>query len=526
MAVAGLWLAGAPVPLGAQQDPAPNVAGSDSPRAAVKNFLELCQQGDYATAGRQLALRPGEKGRGAELSRRFKAVLDRHLWIDLASVSPLAEGEASDGLPPGVDEVGTIPLNGGRGPVRLVRLGTENSGQWTFSSDTVASIDLWYRALGDRWIRERLPAAFLAPGPLGLGWWQWAALPIILLAAWILGRGLGWATLKLLTRAVERTRITWDDELAGALSGPVILAWSVAAAYPLCRLLGLHAPAEAFAERALGTLGTVATFWALWKGVAVAGGASRRAPWATGNPSAQSLLSIGIRLGRVVALALGIVAVLSSLGYPVAGLVAGLGLGGLAFALAAQKTVENLFGSLSLAIDAPFRVGDFVRIEDFVGTVEAIGLRSTSIRTLDRTLVSIPNGRLAEMRVESYSVRDRMRLACTVGLVYETSAAQMRGVLRGLESVLRAHPLIWPEAVIVRVKEFGASSLDIEVMAWFQTSDWSEFQLIRQEILLRFIEVVERAGTSFAYPTRTVHVVGEQRPEQPDERNKHVFHAR
>jgi MscS family membrane protein len=293
----------------------------------------------------------------------------------------------------------------------------------------------------------------------------------------------------------------------------------------LTRSLGLYAPAEALARRTLGTLGLVALFWALWRGIGVIGGALRGAHWATGNPSAQSILSIGIRLGRVVTLALGAVAVLSSLGYPVAGLLAGLGLGGLAFALAAQKTVENLFGSLSLAIDAPFRVGDFVKIEDFVGTVEAIGLRSTNIRTLDRTLVSIPNGRLAEMRVESYSVRDRLRLACTVGLVYGTSASQMRQVLEGLEAVLRAHPLIWPEAVIVRFKELGASSLDIEIMAWFRTSDWSKFQLIRQEVLLQFLQIVEGAGTGFAFPTRTVHVVREPRPEQPEKRQEQGSNA-
>jgi MscS family membrane protein len=159
-------------------------------------------------------------------------------------------------------------------------------------------------------------------------------------------------------------------------------------------------------------------------------------------------------------------------------------------------------------VDAPFRVGEFVKVEDFVGTVEAIGLRSTRIRTLDRTVVAIPNGRLAEMRLESFSARDRMRLACTLGLVYQTTAAQMRRVLEGLEDVLRSHPLIWPKAVVVRFKEFGPSSLDIEVMAWFQTADWPEFQLVRQEVLLEFMGVVEQAGTTFAFPTRTVHVVG------------------
>jgi MscS family membrane protein len=110
------------------------------------------------------------------------------------------------------------------------------------------------------------------------------------------------------------------------------------------------------------------------------------------------------------------------------------------------------------------------------------------------------------MRLESFTARDRLRLAAAVGLVYETSASQMRQVLAGFERVLREHPKIWPDAVVVRFREFAASALDIEVMAWFQTADWGEFQLIRQEILLQFMEVVERAGTSFAFPTQTVHL--------------------
>jgi MscS family membrane protein len=166
-------------------------------------------------------------------------------------------------------------------------------------------------------------------------------------------------------------------------------------------------------------------------------------------------------------------------------------------------------------VDQPFREGDFVRVEDFVGTVEAIGLRSTRIRTLDRTLIALPNGRLADMRIESFSARDRLRLACTVGLVYGTTMAQMREVLAGLEGVLRAHPKIWPEAVVVRFKELGDYALNIEVMAWFLTADWGEFQLIRQELLLGFMEVVERARTSFAFPTRTIHMITEPDGEPP-----------
>jgi MscS family membrane protein len=479
----------------------------DSPRAALQDYLELCRQGDYGSAARHLALRPGQRERAPELARRLKAVLDRHLWIDLDAVSSSTDGDESDGLPAGIDEIGSISVMGGSSPVRLVRAPAAEPPTWAFAPETVARIDRWYGALRDRWLRDRLPDWLLRPGPFDLAWWQWAAFPLVALLAWGAGRLLAWVTLKLLVRITARTSAGWDDTLAARLGGPLGLAWTVAAAYPLTSSLALYPPARASVAQALGMLVLVALFWALWQAVGVVGRALRASPWASGNASAQSALSIGVRLARVAVIAVALVAGLSRLGYPVAGLVAGLGLGGLAFALAAQKTVENLFGSLSLAVDAPFRVGDFVKVEDFVGTVEAIGLRSTRIRTLDRTLVAIPNGRLAEMRLESFTARDRMRLACTVGLVYQTTAAQMRQVLEGLEDVLRRHPSIWPEAVVVRFKELGPSSLDIEVMAWFQTSSWSEFQLIRQEVLLQFMEVVEKAGTSFAFPTRTVHVV-------------------
>lgn len=217
-------------------------------------------------------------------------------------------------------------------------------------------------------------------------------------------------------------------------------------------------------------------------------------------------MPLGSRVLKVAIVAIAIVGTLAQFGYPVASLVAGLGIGGLAFALAAQKTVENLFGAFSLGVDQPFREGDFVKIEDFVGTVEAIGLRSTRVRTLDRTLISIPNGKLAELRIESYTARDRLRLACALRLVLETTSEQMRTVLAGLEGVLRAQPKIWPDAVVVRFTGFGDSSLTVEVMAWFLTQDWNEFQTIRQDVLLEFMRVVEAAGTRLAVPTHTVHV--------------------
>jgi MscS family membrane protein len=478
----------------------------DSPRASLAQFLSLCRAGQHVDASRYLDLPSEEKGRGPELAGRLKAVLDRHVWFDLSLISALPEGDSEDGLPVGTDEIARIPGPGGAPqPVRLVRRGAD--GPWVFSPATVNRIDSWYQQLDSRWLFEHLPDPLLQPGPHELLYWQWAALPIFLLVAWALGHLLGRLTRRVLAGLVRRTSTQWDDEVFVRIRGPMTFAWALAVAYAILPLLALYQPAEEFVHRMLRAAFLVVLFWALARMFDVARSVVAASPWATDHPGARALLPLAARVGKALVLAIATVALLSELGYPVASLIAGLGIGGLAMALAAQKTVENLFGAFSLGADQPFREGDFVRIEEFVGTVERIGLRSTRIRTLDRTLITIPNGRLADMRLESLTERDRMRLACTVGLVYSTTAAQMREVLDGLERTLRAHPRIWTDAVVVRFKEFGDSSLNIEVMAWFQTREWSEFQLIRQEVLLQFMHVVENAGSSFAFPTRTVHLI-------------------
>jgi MscS family membrane protein len=152
------------------------------------------------------------------------------------------------------------------------------------------------------------------------------------------------------------------------------------------------------------------------------------------------------------------------------------------------------------------REGDLVKLYDFVGTVEQIGLRSTRIRTLDRTIITVPNGELANQRIESFAVRDRLRLATTIGLVHGTTSQQLRAILAELEAILRRQPTIWPDAVSVCFKELSASALEVEVVAWFQTRDFGEFQAIRQDVLLEFMAAIERHGSAIAFPTRTVHL--------------------
>jgi MscS family membrane protein len=201
---------------------------------------------------------------------------------------------------------------------------------------------------------------------------------------------------------------------------------------------------------------------------------------------------------------LGIIAMLAQFDYPVGTLLAGLGIGGIAVALAAQKTLENLIGSVAIGIDKPFRVGDAVKIDDLEGTIEEVGLRSTRIRTSERSLVSIPNGQLADMRTESFASRDRFRLSATVGLVYGTTAAQLEAIVAAIEGWFLAQPKIWQDTVYARFVGLGESALNIEIMAWFVTTDAAEYRDLRQAALLAVMRIVEENGSSFAFPTRTV----------------------
>jgi MscS family membrane protein len=331
---------------------------------------------------------------------------------------------------------------------------------------------------------------------------------VLLLVSLAAGRLLGGASAGVLHRLAARTASTWDDSLISRTAPALTLLWAMAVAALLLPWLALLPPAQAFARSVLKGVAAFAVFWALWRSVDVWSQFLMERPWALENPSARSLLSVARNLFKIVIALAGVVTTLGLLGYPVATVLAGLGIGGIALAFGAQKTIENLFGSIALAADQPFRVGDFVKVEDFTGNVERIGMRSTQIRTLDRTLITLPNGKLSDMRIEDFASRDRIRFATTVGLPFATTEKQIRQVVTEIEKLLRGMPRVWPDAVVSRLAALSPSSLDVEVLCWFATTDFDEFRRLRQDALLGILRIVEEAGTSIAFPTRTIVVSG------------------
>lgn len=262
--------------------------------------------------------------------------------------------------------------------------------------------------------------------------------------------------------------------------------------------------------RAIGFSGTLVIFlaatWIFWNLVLIFG------EWIILSPRIpdESLDANVIRLSaRVIGFLGGVVIVTygaSRLGFPVIGVVTGLGVGGLAVALAIRPTLENLIGGLILFIDKPVRLGDFCSYGDKMGTVEHIGIRSTQIRALDRTMVSIPNSIFVDMEIVNWAKCDQMLIHTTIGLRYETEPDQLRFVLAKLREMLQAHPRIDPGSVRVRFAGYGASSLDVEIRVYASTREWNDFFAIREDVYLRVNEIVENSGTQFAFPSQTLYM--------------------
>lgn len=489
------------------------VVDSASPRASLGRFFAYTRHGDFAQAAAYLDFPAGtDTTRYDDLARRLSAVLDSRLWLDLENVSPSAEGAREDGLPSDRELLGTIVMSDKREvAIRMARVGRGNTREWKFFELTVNQVDNLYADLPDYWIREHISVSLLAPGPFGILYWQWLALLILVPAAALIGWLLEKPTRLALKRLSAKTETAFDDQLIEAARGPVVLLWGVAASRVLLRWIALATPVQAFIVELQGAIATIAVFWVVLRAIAVLQQTVPLSDWGARHPALRSLIPLGARIARLLIFLIAVLTVVSQFGYPVATILAGLGIGGIAVALGAQKSLEHFFGSVSIGVDQPFRVGDWVKVGATEGLVESIGLRSTQIRTLDRTLLSIPNGQLAETQTENFAARDRIRLRTVLGLEYGTSAATIRTVRDEVEKVLRAHPLVWPDRVQVRFVEFASSSLNIEVFCWIQTTNIDEFREMREELFLQMMDIVEGNGAAFAFPTQTLHVQGSLR---------------
>jgi MscS family membrane protein len=500
------FLFAVPQDVGGQEQPTLEVG---SPRAAMRGYLEAMIAGDDAAGARFLNLRgvkPAEREvEGPRLARQLKTVLDRTLWVDWESMSDDPEGNAEDGLPRRVDSAGTIEAQPPV-PVLLKRVQTAEGPVWLIDSSTVAQIPRLYDEFGHGRLGEWLPELFFTFQILYLEIWQWLGLILAVLLAYALGTLASLVVLRTAKRLVARTETRIDDRLLHAISAPLTASFSIGAFFLLSLALQLSIPARRVIGGACQGLLILTITWLAMRVLDVVAGAMEERLTQRGDTTAATVIPMGRRIAKVFLIIIAGLSALQNLGFNITGLVAGLGIGGLAVALAAQKLFEDFFGGLSIIADRPIQVGEFGRFGDHVGTVEAVGLRSTRIRSLDRTLVTVPNSAFASSQIENFGVRDRIRFFAMLGLRYETSSEQLRHVLIEIKRLLASHSRVLPDPARVRFVGFGAYSLDLELFAYTDTSDWNEFLKIREDLLLHIMDIVEASGSGFAFPSQTMYL--------------------
>jgi MscS family membrane protein len=340
--------------------------------------------------------------------------------------------------------------------------------------------------------------------------WRIAGAFLLVLVVLSLRRLVTGVILRRLMRLAARTRLRYDDEIIAAVTPTIGGLFLVLGVYLATRLLVL--PTEpvdiaAWVDNALLVAAALLVVYGFHRLAYVAADAldsvvSRSDPALRGQFRVvlRQLLSVAIWI-------VGVLVIVQNLGYSITSVLAGLGIGGLAIAFAAQETIANFFGSIMLLTDRPFRVGDWIQVDEFIdGDVEEIGFRSTKIRAWDKSLISIPNKELAAKVIKNWSRMPKRRVKQVIGVTYDTRPEQMEQLVQGITSILEQDEGVNQDFIMVKFTDFSAYSLDLLVYYFTADTAWKKHLATRERINLKIMRKVEALGLEFAFPTRTVHL--------------------
>ena len=493
--------ANAPAP--AQPETPKDTLGRATPRGMVLGFLSAARKGNTEVAALYLNT-PLRGGDSEVLARQLAVVLDRRLPARLNQISDKPEGSVPDPLKPDEDSIGVIDTADGPLDIVVERVDRGKAGKvWLFSRKTLTSIPGVFQELTTPPVEEFLPKFLVNTRVIGVPLFEWLAvflgLPLLYLATGLLNRALGWGVGRV------RRRIKHDASLKNPqlLRVPIRLLLVAGIIYLLVHSIALPLLARQFWSTTALLITLIAcVWWLLLLNRSVERYLVERRPSLSGS---ASVLRLFRRTIDGLLLFAGFLFILYHFGIEMTAALAGLGVGGIAVALAAQKTLENVIGGISLIADQAVRVGDFLNLGDVQGTVEDVGLRSTRIRTLDRTVVSLPNGQIAGMRLETLSVRDKFWFHPIIGLRYETTPAQLQSVLSGVRDLLGQQRNVEPTSIRARFIRISTFSLDVEIFAYVKAIDWADFLEIQERFLFAIIDIVDKAGTAMAFPSQTLY---------------------
>lgn len=494
-----------------------------TPRESIYNFLEACHGNNVMLASQYLDLgriRADQRStQGPELAKELCALLDRNPQFEVDQLSNSLEGNLEDGLPQDVDNLATFDLKGRPVTLQMQREVQRSVRVWLVSADSVARIPQLTALSGESEFEKRLPEPLVGIKLIGTPLWTWIALVLLAVALSLVSRLLSRIVIALATPIIKRYAKSLHPYRLEAFVEPVRLLLSLAVFRICMEALAPSALLRNYLLNLIALLVVLGIASLIMRVVDVVSDrvVSRLDP--RQRAVSYSLIPLFARFVKICLFCIAVLVVLEQWGYPTSTIIAGVGVGGLALALAAQKTIENLFGSVSVILDRPVLVGDFCKFGDQVGTVEDIGLRSTRIRTLDRTVVTIPNATFSTMTLENYARRDRMWFHPTLYLRRDTTPELIRQMMEAITQILQEHPSVDASGVPLRFTTISQQAFHLEIFAYVLTADYNEYLKVQTELLLKILDAAAGLGAGFAVPFQESITVTapaeEQRTDHP-----------
>ena len=316
--------------------------------------------------------------------------------------------------------------------------------------------------------------------------------------------------ISLIRKFTTRTKTVYDDRIVVNLEKPLKFTFLILGIYIFISILYLK---SRFVNLFLGSMAIISFFWIVLAVLNGIQGAIYKAFAKINKELSNEFAKFILRVLKIIIWILGASSVLSLWGINVTALIASLGIGGLAFALAAKDTAANLFGSIAIMIDKSIKIGDWVKVDGIEGVVEDIGMRTTKIRTFYKSIVAIPNSIVANNHIENFSRRDVRRIKIRIGVTYSTTKEQLESIVKEIKELLKEHPGISKEqTMLVNFDNFGDSSKEIFIYTFTNTAVWQEYLEIKEDIYYKIEQIVQKYGSDFAFPTQSVYI--ESLPEK------------
>ena len=491
----------------AQPETAADPLGRETPAGTVRGFNTAVHRGEFVLAARYLEQRGMSQRTLEATSRDLNDLLDGYFTQRLTALSTAPAGTLDDGLAPEQERL-VLAMGGTNVDILLIRSNETGSGfVWLFAAESLARVPELRRSAQATWVERVMPHALQSRSYLGgtlAQWVLWAASLIGPLAlfwslALLIGRIVKW---RITSPTREAFFLTWWKGVRWL----VVLCLTIVAHLSLMRMLGFSLAFRYNYARAALTIGVVILAMLVWRVISVTFEQARVLALRHGRADTQSLILLGQRAAKVVVATIAIFGLLSLAGLDLTTALAGVGIAGVAIALGAQKSIENLLGGIFLVTDKVLAVGDYCRLSDREGWVEDITLRSVRLRTLQQTLLSVPAGLLSQGSIENFSARRKILIQSVLRLRYGTTAAALEAVLEGVRRLLAEHPQVERQTARIRLVNFGTRAIELEMFAYILTPDYAAFLAAQEDLLLRIAGIVQSSGSDFAAPTEIMQM--------------------